>query len=59
MKILQKKGGFTKEELMSYKYIVYGNCVTQMKVLVNAANKLNVVYANRDNEVSRVEVFVV
>ncbi len=42
MKILQKKGGFTKEELQSYKYIVYGNCVTQMKVLVSAAAKLNI-----------------
>jgi len=42
MKILQKKGGFSKEELQSYKYIVYGNCVTQMKVLVSATTKLNI-----------------
>eukprot|EP01115_Flamella_aegyptia_P015399 TRINITY_DN941_c0_g1_i2.p1 TRINITY_DN941_c0_g1~~TRINITY_DN941_c0_g1_i2.p1 ORF type:complete len:301 (+),score=80.41 TRINITY_DN941_c0_g1_i2:356-1258(+) len=50
MKILQKRGGFSKEELMSYKYIVYGNCVTQMKVLVNAAQKLNVTFSSPENE---------
>lgn len=41
MKILQKNGGFSKEEIQSYKYIVYGNCVTQMKVLVGVALKSN------------------
>lgn len=50
MKILQKKGGFSKEELQSYKYIVYGNCVTQMKVLVSASAKLNIPI-NPDNQV--------
>lgn len=39
MKIIQVGGGFSKEELLSYKYIVFGNCVTQMKVVVNAAQK--------------------
>jgi len=42
MKIIQDNGGFTTEELQSYKYIVYGNCVTQMKVVVNAAMKLKI-----------------
>lgn len=42
MKIIQDGGGFSTEELQSYKYIVYGNCVTQMKVLVNMAQKLGV-----------------
>jgi hypothetical protein len=51
LKILQKKGGFTKEELQSYKYIVYGNCVTQMKVLVSAAAKLGVQLSSPENEV--------
>jgi len=41
MKIIQDGGGFSQDELQSYKYIVYGNCVTQMKVIVNAATKLN------------------
>lgn len=37
MKIIQVNGGFSQEELQNYKYIIYGNCVTQMKVIVNAA----------------------
>lgn len=53
MKILQKKdgGGFSKEELLSYKYIVYGNCVTQMKALVTACGKLEIKLSNEENEV--------
>jgi len=53
MKILQKKGaaGFSKEELQSYKYIVFGNCVTQMKVLVGAAAKLNIPLNSTENEI--------
>jgi len=50
MKIIQDNGGFTTEELQSYKYIVYGNCVTQMKVIVNAAMKLGVELATDDNK---------
>lgn len=51
MKILQKRGGFTKDELLSYKYIVYGNCVTQMKVLVSASQKLGITLSSPENEV--------
>ncbi len=40
MKLLQINGGFTQEELQAYRYIVYGNCLTQMKILVNSAQKL-------------------
>lgn len=40
MKIIQTNGGFKEEELASYKYIIYGNCITQMKVIVSAAMKL-------------------
>jgi len=49
MKIIQDNGGFSQEELQSYKYIVYGNCVTQMKVIVNAAQKLNIELDNDEN----------
>lgn len=42
MKIIQTDGGYSPEELASYKYIVYGNCITQMKVIVNAAQKLDI-----------------
>jgi len=50
MKIIQDNGGFTTEELQSYKYIVYGNCVTQMKVIVNAATKLNIELDSDENK---------
>ena len=50
MKIIQDNGGFTTEELQSYKYIVYGNCVTQMKVIVNAAMKLGIELATDENK---------
>jgi len=50
MKIIQDNGGFSTEELQSYKYIVYGNCVTQMKVIVNAAiTKLSIEFDNEEN----------
>eukprot|EP01116_Phalansterium_solitarium_P001143 TRINITY_DN10923_c0_g1_i1.p1 TRINITY_DN10923_c0_g1~~TRINITY_DN10923_c0_g1_i1.p1 ORF type:complete len:348 (+),score=136.92 TRINITY_DN10923_c0_g1_i1:160-1203(+) len=42
MKIIQENGGYSEEELLSYKYIVFGNCVAQMKALLNATAKLNV-----------------
>jgi len=41
MKIISMDGGFTRDELLSYQYVVYGNCITQMKVIVNAAQKLH------------------
>jgi len=42
MKIIQKNGGYKPEELATYKFIVYGNCITQMKVIVSAAMKLGI-----------------
>jgi GTPase SAR1 family protein len=50
MKILSLDGGFTREELNDYKFVVYGNCITQMKVLLNAAVKLNINVAKEENE---------
>jgi len=49
MKILQVGGGFTQEELQQYRYIVYGNCITQMRVLVTACDKLGLEYES-DNK---------
>jgi hypothetical protein len=46
MKLLQINGGFTKEELESYRTVVFGNCLTQMKVIINAANKLGITISN-------------
>lgn len=51
MKIIQDNGGFSTDELQSYKYIVYGNCVTQMKVIVNAAMKLDIALDSDENRV--------
>ena len=34
MKIIQLNGGFTKEDLNSFKYVVYGNCINQMNPVV-------------------------
>lgn len=52
MKILQDGGGFSTDELQSYKYIVYGNCVTQMKVIVNAVMKFNIALDSEENRVT-------
>jgi len=49
MKILQKNGGFSIDELQSYRFIIYGNCVTQMKVIVNAAYSMNIKLDSEEN----------
>jgi len=41
MKILQDNGGYTQKELESFRYVIHGNCITQMRVLVEAALKDN------------------
>ena len=50
MKIIQMNGGFTEEEKKAYRYIVFGNCITQMKVIVTAADKLGVSYSSPQNK---------
>eukprot|EP01104_Vermistella_antarctica_P002459 TRINITY_DN126_c0_g1_i1.p1 TRINITY_DN126_c0_g1~~TRINITY_DN126_c0_g1_i1.p1 ORF type:complete len:359 (-),score=104.05 TRINITY_DN126_c0_g1_i1:215-1291(-) len=42
MKILSRVGGLRNEELEAHKFIVFGNCITQMKVLVNASFHLDI-----------------
>lgn len=49
MKIISMAGGFTREELMTYKFVIYGNCITQMKVIVHAAAKLGVSMSTEEN----------
>jgi GTPase SAR1 family protein len=39
MKILQDNGGYTQKELEGFRYVIHGNCITQMKLLVEAAIK--------------------
>ena len=50
MKIISKHGGYSQEELGTYKYIVFGNTITQMKVVVNAAFKLNIPFDNPETQ---------
>jgi len=50
MKIIQKNGGYKPEELSTYKFIIYGNCITQMKVIVSAAMKLGIEMESEENK---------
>eukprot|EP01119_Soliformovum_irregulare_P005727 TRINITY_DN17478_c0_g1_i1.p1 TRINITY_DN17478_c0_g1~~TRINITY_DN17478_c0_g1_i1.p1 ORF type:complete len:368 (+),score=64.84 TRINITY_DN17478_c0_g1_i1:68-1105(+) len=54
MKLIQDNGGFSDDELDSYKFIIFGNCVNQMKVIVNAGEKLKTTYDSEMNQ-KRVE----
>eukprot|EP01104_Vermistella_antarctica_P009841 TRINITY_DN257_c0_g1_i1.p1 TRINITY_DN257_c0_g1~~TRINITY_DN257_c0_g1_i1.p1 ORF type:complete len:355 (-),score=122.09 TRINITY_DN257_c0_g1_i1:368-1432(-) len=56
MKIIQKNGGYQQEELASYKYIIFGNCITQMKVIVNAAAKLAIEMEGDENKARAVRI---
>lgn len=51
MKIIQDHGGYSTDELKEYTYIIYANCITQMKSILEAAQKLNMSVANQDNSV--------
>jgi len=42
MKIISLCGGFSKDEIASWKTVVYLNIITQMKVICNAASKLGI-----------------
>lgn len=50
MKIIQDDGGFSTDELLEFKYVVYANAISQMKCLVDAGVKLNMGVANPANE---------
>jgi len=56
MKIIQIGGGFSQNELLAYRYIVYGNCITQMKVIVAAAEKLGIEFESPDTKVRQPSV---
>eukprot|EP01111_Echinosteliopsis_oligospora_P006578 TRINITY_DN207_c0_g1_i1.p1 TRINITY_DN207_c0_g1~~TRINITY_DN207_c0_g1_i1.p1 ORF type:complete len:352 (-),score=32.47 TRINITY_DN207_c0_g1_i1:267-1322(-) len=49
MKIIQKDGGYKDEELMEYKYIIFTNCISQMKCLLEAGERLNMGIADGAN----------
>ncbi|KAF2074388.1 hypothetical protein CYY_004322 [Polysphondylium violaceum] len=50
MKIIQDDGGFSIDERLEYRYIIYGNCISQMKVLVMAAINHDIKPHNPENE---------
>lgn len=58
MKIIQDHGGYSTDELMEYKYIIYGNCITQMKCILDAAEKLNMTVANTENAVCYISSYL-
>jgi guanine nucleotide-binding protein subunit alpha len=50
MKIIQDGGGYTRDELLEYKYIIFANCISQMKCLVDAGIKLGMDAATPANK---------
>jgi len=54
MKIIQDNGGYSETERKSYKYVVFANCITQMKVLVNAAMKLDITFEEKNREIANI-----
>lgn len=42
--------GYSNKELQEYKYIIYGNVITQMKVIVTVALKLKVELKNKESD---------
>jgi len=42
MKIIQDNGGFSNDELLSYKNVIYSNCVSQIRVILEAAAILKI-----------------
>jgi hypothetical protein len=49
MKIVQDSGGFSEEERLRFKPIVYSNCISQMRVLLMAAMRQKIVFENPQN----------
>eukprot|EP01117_Protostelium_nocturnum_P012021 TRINITY_DN43_c0_g1_i1.p1 TRINITY_DN43_c0_g1~~TRINITY_DN43_c0_g1_i1.p1 ORF type:complete len:352 (-),score=119.88 TRINITY_DN43_c0_g1_i1:106-1161(-) len=49
MKIIQQNGGYSTEELASYKSIIFGNCITQMKNIIYAMEQFEAPFSNPEN----------
>jgi len=50
MKIVQDKGGYSEEERLRFKPIVYSNCISQMIILVTVAQKQQLNFDNVEND---------
>jgi len=49
MKIIQDNGGFTEEELLGFRHVVHANCISQMRVLVQAAARARQQFEHPEN----------
>jgi GTPase SAR1 family protein len=49
MKIIQDKGGFSREESLHFRSVIYSNCISQMKVLITAASNLQVSFSTKES----------
>jgi len=45
MKIIQDRGGYNKEELVSYKMSIYYNCVSQMRIMLTVMESHNLPFS--------------
>ena len=52
MKILQIGGGFSTEEAISYRNLVYLNLITDMKAMLAAAARFQIQMSTQQNQVS-------
>jgi len=50
MKIVQDKGGYSEEERLRFKPIVYSNCISQMIILITCAQQQQLHFDNPENE---------
>jgi len=52
MEVTQDHEGFTTEELLQYKDLIFSNCIRHMKCLIQAGTKLHMGVADQVNEAS-------
>jgi len=50
MKIVQDQGGYSEEERLRFKPIVYSNCISQMSILLSAVKKQKLNFDTPENE---------
>jgi len=50
MKIIQVNGGYSQDELMGYKYIIYTNTITQMKTICNYSFEKQMKMSSEENQ---------
>jgi hypothetical protein len=51
LKVIQDHGGYSYAELKEYSQIIFQICVTQMKIILEASQKLNMTVEKSENMV--------